>query len=255
MQSEAASSSRERSEVLRILSITHNLADQRAVAGLLEQSGHRVEAVGNGHSALAALEDRRFDIVLLDTEIREAEIAETVAAIRDRETVTGAHLPIIAVTSHAPEPAREEHLGAGMDAWVSKPIQVTELLQTIESLTKPAMEDSGQPARHRPQIIPTVETYALTQSMRLLGEIQAAIVARDLRTIRDTSDVLKGSITSVLAKEAFEIASILEKTLHEDDLVRAQEACRRLRVAITNLNPSTSERQKTTEAKSLGIRR
>jgi hypothetical protein len=79
---------------------------------------------------------------------------------------------------------------------------------------------------------------ALTESLRLLGEIQAAISARDVKAIGQTGDTLKGSITSVLAKEAFNAASTIEKTLHEDDLASAQDACRRLREAINSLNPA-----------------
>jgi HPt (histidine-containing phosphotransfer) domain-containing protein len=77
---------------------------------------------------------------------------------------------------------------------------------------------------------------ALTESLRLLAEIQAAISAGDVKAIRQTGDTLKGSITSVLAKEAFNAASTLERTLHEDDLASAQDACRRLREAINSLN-------------------
>jgi len=254
MQAEAASSPREPSELLRILSVTHNLVDQMAVLVLLEKSGHCVEVVGNRGDALAALEDRRFDIVLVDIEPLEMDGAETVAAIRDREKVTGAHVPIIAVPSHALEQAREEYLGWGMDACVSKPIQVTELFRTIEILTKAAMEDSGQPIRHGPQILkpeglsgttpdkarltPLAKDYAFTHSLTLLAQIQAAVRAGEVNTIRHAADALKGSITSVLAKEAFEAISTLEETVHEGDFARADDACRRLRAAISSLNPT-----------------
>jgi len=80
------------------------------------------------------------------------------------------------------------------------------------------------------------------QSLKLLTEIQAAIRAGDLKTIRRTADALKSSITSVLAKEAFLAASALENTVREDDLANAQDACRRLRDALASLNPPTEEK-------------
>ena len=81
-----------------------------------------------------------------------------------------------------------------------------------------------------------VENNALTQCRNLIVEIQTAIKAGDVKTIRNKADALKGYITSVLAKEAFEAAATLEKTLNEDDLARAQDACQRLRAAIDSLN-------------------
>ena len=70
----------------------------------------------------------------------------------------------------------------------------------------------------------TVEDDPVTRSLKLLDVIRSAIKAGDVETIRQTGDALKGCITSVLAKEALIAASALEKTEHEDDLGRAQDA-------------------------------
>jgi two-component system sensor histidine kinase/response regulator len=249
MQLDVSLSLREQDRILHILLVQDNLADQDTV-GLLKETGYRVEVVGNCRDALAALEDRNFDIVLMDVEPLETDGIAATAAIRDREKVTLTHLPIIAVTSHVMEEERERYLQAGMDASVSK----AELFQTIESLTKSTLDDSCQKVRlgqqmlqregtfravaDQPRLTPTVENNALTESQKMLADIQAAIRAGDVKTIRHTADALKGSITSVLAKEAFEAANTLEKTLHEDDLARAQDACRRLQGALTSLNPT-----------------
>jgi len=71
--------------------------------------------------------------------------------------------------------------------------------------------------------------------LKLLVDIQAAIRAGDLETIRNRANALKGSITSMLAKEAFKAARALDETAHEEDLARVQDACRRLREAIKSL--------------------
>jgi hypothetical protein len=80
-----------------------------------------------------------------------------------------------------------------------------------------------------------------SQAFQLLAEVQAAIKAGDLNSLRQASEALKGSITSLLANQAFEAASTLERTLGEGDLARAQDACRRLREALSSLNPSPSK--------------
>jgi HPt (histidine-containing phosphotransfer) domain-containing protein len=81
-----------------------------------------------------------------------------------------------------------------------------------------------------------------SEAFKLLAEVQAALKAGDLNTLRRSAEALKGSITSLLANRAFEAASTLERTLCEDDLARAQDACRRLREALSRLNESAAER-------------
>jgi two-component system, sensor histidine kinase and response regulator len=253
MQVDSSSALREDNRILHILLLQDNLVDPKAIIGMLKKTGYFVEAVENQRDALAALEHGNFDIVLIDIEQPEMDAIEATAAIREREKVTGAHLPIIGVVNHALREERGRSGQPGMDASISKPIQLEELLQMIERLMKSTPEDSCQSVRlgqqtlkqegafgtvaHQPRLTPTVEDAALTESLKLLAEIQAAIGAGDVTAIRHTADSLKGPITSVLAKEAFEAAYTLEQTLHEDDLARAQDACRRLRAAVTSLNP------------------
>ena len=111
--------------------------------------------------------------------------------------------------------------------------QQAQLLQTIES-SQPALEESEQMLRRDGP--PVVGDCALTQSLKLLETIQAAIRAGDVDAIRQTADALKGPVTSVFAKEAFIATSALERAEREDDLALAQDACRRLKGAITSLN-------------------
>jgi Hpt domain len=86
-----------------------------------------------------------------------------------------------------------------------------------------------------------------SQAFKLLAAVQAAIEAGDLNALRRSSDALKGSITSLLANRAFDAASTLEKTLCEDDLSRAQDACRRLQDALNSLNPGVAKRSEPIE--------
>ena len=83
---------------------------------------------------------------------------------------------------------------------------------------------------------------ANSQCLERLESIQAAVRAGDVSAVRQGADALKGPITSVLANEAFAAASALENTMHEDDLTRAQEACRRLRAIVNCLSPAQTER-------------
>jgi hypothetical protein len=82
----------------------------------------------------------------------------------------------------------------------------------------------------------------VVQNWRLLEEIEAAIRSGDVNALGSASKALKGSITSALAQQAFEVASILENTLDEDHLERALDACRRLRDAINALHSADAQK-------------
>jgi two-component system, sensor histidine kinase and response regulator len=113
---------------LRVLVAEDNTVNQRVAVGMLERSGHEVVLAHNGREALARLEAEAFDLVLMDVQMPEMDGLEATAAIRERERLTGGHVPILAVTAHALRADAERCLAAGMDAYVTKPLRPRELL-------------------------------------------------------------------------------------------------------------------------------
>jgi len=101
---------------------------------LLERRGHDVTVVNNGVEALSALEQRAFDLILMDIQMPEMDGLEATRQIRGRERSTGIHVPILAMTAHAMKGDKERCLAAGMDGYISKPIHVQSLMQTIYNL-------------------------------------------------------------------------------------------------------------------------
>jgi CheY-like chemotaxis protein len=83
---------------------------------------------------LEELEKEKFDLVLMDVSMPEMDGYEAVAAIRAKEGAAQTHVPIIAMTAHAMKGDREHCLAAGMDAYISKPVQPKELFEIIKSL-------------------------------------------------------------------------------------------------------------------------
>ena len=79
-----------------------------------------------------ALEKQSFDVVLMDVQMPEMDGLEATIAIRQREVSTGKHVPIIAITAHAMKGDEARCLAAGMDAYLSKPIQADELFELID---------------------------------------------------------------------------------------------------------------------------
>jgi two-component system sensor histidine kinase/response regulator len=121
--------------VLRILVAEDNTINQRLVSRLLERRGHKATIVPDGKQALAALDQDKFDLVLMDVMMPEMDGFQATAAIREKEKTTGGHIPIIAMTAHALKGDREECLAAGMDDYISKPMRASEFYEVIERNT------------------------------------------------------------------------------------------------------------------------
>ncbi len=127
---------------LRILVAEDNLVNQKVAARLLEKAGHAVVTVGDGGAAVEAFRGGRFDVVLMDVQMPGMDGLEACAAIRVAEVGTGRRTPVIAMTANVMEGEVERCRRAGMDGYISKPIQAEELLGTIAGLAAPA-QSSG----------------------------------------------------------------------------------------------------------------
>jgi CheY-like chemotaxis protein len=108
--------------------------------------------VGSGKEALRALQRETFDLVLMDVQMPEMNGLAAVAIIREREQVTGGHVPIVALTAHAMKDDRDRCLAAGMNAYVSKPLRAQERFAAIASLFPARAEEA--PAASMP-VAPT----------------------------------------------------------------------------------------------------
>jgi signal transduction histidine kinase/DNA-binding response OmpR family regulator len=122
---------------LRILLAEDNEVNRHVAIRILEKEGHHVVSAEDGRMTLAALSAQTFDLVLMDVQMPQMDGLEATRAIREREQLTSAHIPIIAMTAHAMSGDRERCLEAGMDDYISKPIDARALLSLLE--------------KHRPQ--------------------------------------------------------------------------------------------------------
>ena len=85
-------------------------------------------------ATIAAYEKEKFDLLLMDIQMPETDGFEATAIIREKEKTVSSHIPIIALTAHAMKGDRERCLAAGMDDYISQPIQADELSRVIENL-------------------------------------------------------------------------------------------------------------------------
>jgi CheY-like chemotaxis protein len=122
---------------IRILLVEDDEANQVAFSRLLSKSSHQVEIAENGREALKLLEEKDYDLVLMDCRMPVMDGYEATAAIRAPGSRVRNHaIPIIALTANAMREDQKKCLDAGMDDYLSKPIDLAKLLEMIEKWVK-----------------------------------------------------------------------------------------------------------------------
>ena len=127
----------------RILIAEDNITNQQVAVGLLKRMGLSADVAANGIEVIKALSSLPYDLVLMDVQMPEMDGFEATRRIRDAQSrVLNHRVPIIAMTAHAKQGDRENCLQAGMDDYVTKPVEVTALAAALEKWLQP---DSNRP--------------------------------------------------------------------------------------------------------------
>jgi len=276
---------------LHILLVEDNPANQKVALFILQNRGHVVEIAGDGREAVYLTEHNRYDVVLMDVQMPEMDGIEATAAIRKHEaelglgigdcgfqenqqqpTVGSAHrippiplrrLPIIAMTAHASKTDRARCLAAGMDGYLSKPVQREKLIETVERMAGEAncklqiesCELQIETLIPNPQSpIPAFSLdEALAQlggelglfremvgfffgdGLRLLAEILAVAASGDTTAIEKNAHRLKGTVLYLGAEAASEAITRVEDLANSGDLAGTARAIRVMETEMERL--------------------
>src|SRR5207245_7433177 len=135
----------------RILLAEDNLSNQKLAVRLLEKRGHKVLVANNGREALAQLETRCFDVVLMDVQMPEMDGLEATTVIRAQEKETGQHVPIIAMTAYAMKGDRERCLAAEWNITSSNRTAPKSPSPAGRAVIGPPVTARKAPARNAPE--------------------------------------------------------------------------------------------------------
>jgi signal transduction histidine kinase/DNA-binding NarL/FixJ family response regulator len=245
---------------LRILLAEDNPVNQQLAVHLLERRGHSVVAAETGRKALAALGKDRFDLVLMDVQMPEMDGLEATAAIRAKEKTSGGRVPIVAMTAHAIKGDAERCLAAGMDAYISKPIEPAELIETVERFSvAPAAEDqatlSGRPSPRAPTP-PTLDRAAvldrvggdeaflqrlvkvfLSDGPKRVAVMRKALAEGDAESLARAAHAFKGTVGIFGAHDVVEASGHLEMLARAGDLTAARRAFTALESKLATVRP------------------
>ena len=251
--------------VLTILVAEDNPVNRKLVMTLLRKRGHRVKGVENGRLAVEAIEHakRAFDVVLMDLQMPEMGGFEATAALRAREQGTDRRLPVIALTAHAMKGDRERCLAADMDGYLSKPIDVNELLSTVERLARggsaEAQDESSPPSNaifdenaalayaggDRKLLKEVIATFRGSCSS-YQRRIERALEQNDAEALRTTAHALKGAIATIGSTAGRQAAATVEERAREGDFESARSAYASLDRCIRQLDTALGNARLTT---------
>ena len=209
----------------RVLVAEDNAVNQRLVKAMLLKAGHDVHIVGNGRDAVRAVARERFDIVLMDIQMPELDGLSATREIRAAEAGTARHTPIVALTAHAMKGDRETCLAAGADAYITKPVRSTELMETIDKLTDTGGLSAAEPGTSdaafdvdralagldgdRDLLMEIMEIFK-AEAPAMLDRLRQAIDRRNASELQQSAHALRGSLLSLGAASVADTALGLE---------------------------------------------
>ena len=231
---------RESRQNLHILVAEDNLVNQRLAVRLLEKRGHAVVLASNGREAIDALENERFDVVLMDIQMPEMDGFQATAVIRENEKLSGDHIPIIAMTASAMKGDRERCLDAGMDDYVSKPLDRVRLFDVVERMSNTPAAGGSQANQLNEEVMDRAKALSRIdgdealfgemielfrdEAPRTRSQIEDSIARGDADALEQAAHKLKGSVLNLAATPTAQAALRLETMGRNQDLTDAREA-------------------------------
>ncbi len=226
----------------RLLLVEDNEINQRLASIMLQKHGFNADVANNGKEAIEAHEENPYDLILMDVQMPEMDGFEATENIREWENTVQKHTPIIAMTAHAMKGDEKMCLEAGMDAYITKPIQPQALIETIENLLQRYQdansaneeegeeEDSDETQKaevfNRSSLLQRVEndeelcdeliSLFLEDIPKRLEGIEEALKEEDYNQIARMAHSIKGSSANIEAQQLRDSALQLEVCAKSD---------------------------------------
>jgi len=236
---------------LDVLLAEDNVVNQRLAASLLERRGHNVTIAANGRDAVDAVKAHAFDVVLMDVQMPEMGGFEATGAIRALGG-DAARVPIVAMTAHAMKGDRERCLAAGMNEYLTKPLDPRQLCLVVEQIAEGRRAAAGEPRGDHPagpdismqvlarvggdrQLLAEISRLFVDDAPRHLDRIRRALDARDGEALRRAAHGLKGAAANFDADGVVNAARTLEEIGRTLDFDHSDAAWRTLAIETDQL--------------------
>lgn len=253
--SEAAEAAASEPRDALILIVEDNLVNQKVIRGLLRRKGYRMETAADGSQAIAMMEHHNVDAVLMDVQMPIMDGLE--ATRRIREVERWRHIPIIAMTAHAMSGDKERCLAAGMDAYLSKPVNSAELFRVLDSylgadrVVRPAAAAPGvvpiDPRLHdetrgaHPGLVNDVVNLFLQLAPERVEKLQAALASGQLDAAAAEASVIRQSAQRIAANPVADRAKRIVEAANRQDHPAMRHSLLLLRSELDRLKRHANE--------------
>ncbi len=254
----------ERRKNVNILIVEDNPINQKMTSIMLKKAGYKVDIAENGRIAVDIIDKNNYDIIFMDIQMPEIDGLEATRIIRQKEGINK-HSTIIAMTANAMKGDREKCLDAGMNDYISKPINPQDMFGIIDKWIRAKYVQSEELVlkdifdqkilKTKKENKPTID---LNNAMMRFGDdkkffkemlweflqyvpeqvksLDEAIKAGDIDKIKFCSHTIKGAAGNLSAEELFSIAFLIESKAKAKDILKINELMENLKLEILNLN-------------------
>jgi len=253
---------------IRILLAEDNPVNRKLAITVLSKAGFEIDAAVNGKEAVEAMENKAYDVVLMDVQMPEMDGFEATAAIRNARK-PWSEIPILAMTAHAMQGDREKCLAAGMNDYLTKPIQPKVLIEAIRKWTSKSLREKEKAMvteqKTDPSALPINLEAALERcggdqeflteilgeflslSQQQLGQLAEALDKSDAALLAREAHSIKGAAANLGAEAISKIALELEMRGKQQQLDGAKQLLDSLTEQITMLDNYMKQSTKTGE--------
>ncbi len=247
---------------LKILLADDSIVNQKVVGGLLKKLGDKITFVVNGRQAVDAVQRENFDLILMDVQMPIMDGTDATREIRQWEKSRNCHIPIIAMTADAMKGDRENCLNAGMDHYLTKPIEAEKFFSILDSYrqsvssgshstsaAKPSMRSPADAPQSgdvlnlsvaRDQIaggedgVREIAAIVLEECENLIKEMRQALAKGDAKRLQRASHTLKGSASVFDARRVVETALRVELFAKDCNLDEARPVVENLECLVAD---------------------
>jgi len=221
-----------------VLLVEDNDINQTVALGILANLGYSADVAANGREAVEMAAQQDYQLIFMDCLMPEMDGYEATIAIRQAESGTARHVPIVAMTAGAMPEDRDRCLAAGMDDHLAKPLMPADLARALERFARPGVREQIQ---QRLELLrgagASLGPSELSGLLRRLGahapghveQIVQAVAMDDAEQLREQAHQLKGVAANLGARELAVVCERLERAARDGDLDAAVEPLAELR--------------------------
>jgi len=236
----------------KLLLVEDNLVNQKVVLAILRKKGYQIEVANDGREALAKLNAAEvpYQLVLMDVQMPVLDGLEATRSIR--RNTRWARLPIVAMTAHAMNGDRERCLQAGMDAYISKPVQPAHLIATIEKHLTIGSQPSGEHKTALDRVLTDRlmegDSELMTGMLQLflqlapdrLEKLETAAGQADIETLEQEAKMIGAAAKQLASNGLGECARRIEQAAARGDFTQVKRDLETLRQEIRSLETLTT---------------